>query len=194
MITVVTSPTTNALTTVETAQRELRLEGQDDLAGLQELIDKASEACAQWCGRPEGFGRSEVTQTVRARNMRGPIILERDLAPAIVSVTLDGEALTADDYESDGALLYRLVDDERAAWSGKVVITYEAGFANLTTLPHAIESACLLTLAWMHHLRGENPLERRHDNGLVSISYMDTANGIPPAAAELLGPYRRITL
>jgi hypothetical protein len=195
MLTVVAAPTTNDLTTTETAQRELRLEAQEDLDGLAELIAKASAACASWCGRPEGFGRATVTQTERLTRCADVLILARDLAPAISSVTEAGTALDADDYELDGSLLYRLSDDERTTWpAGKIVITYAAGYTSLTDLPHEIEAACLLTLAQMHAGRGENPMERRADNGLLSVSYMDTDGGIPPAAAALLLPYRRYVL
>ena len=80
MITVTTPPATNMLTVLATAARELAI--SDATAGLQELIGQASDACARYCGRAEGFGRATVRQT--ERNVTLPcIILERDIAPSI---------------------------------------------------------------------------------------------------------------
>lgn len=196
MLTVVTPPTTNDLTTIETATRELRLDDhQDNLLGLAELIQKASAACAGWCMRPEGFGRATVTQTERLTVSRECIILDRDLNPSITTVVEDGDTLAGSDYEVDDGRLYRLDDDERIEWPAvKIVITYEAGYLDggeLDDLPQEIESACLLTLAAMHQARGENPLVRRSDNGLLSTSLAPTNGGIPDQAAQLLAPFRR---
>ena len=63
MITVTTPPATNMLTVLATAARELAI--SDATAGLQELIGQASDVCARYCGRPEGFGRATVRQTER---------------------------------------------------------------------------------------------------------------------------------
>jgi hypothetical protein len=196
MLEVITAPTTSDLTVLATATRELQLVRAEDTAGLADLICEASGICASWCKRPEGFGRATVRQTERLATARDCIVLERDLAPTITSVTLDGTTLASTEYELDGALLYRLVSDDVVAWpaGAKVVITYQAGFVLLTGLPTEIERACLAVIAYLHGLRGNNPAARTEDNGLTRISYQDTDGGIPMQAAGWLRPYRRVTL
>lgn len=198
MLIVTVAPTTNDLTTITTAQREMDLD-QADLDGVPELIAAASEIVAQHCGRLNAakqseFGAQTVVQTERGVS-RDCIVLDRDLKPAITSVVEDGATLTAADYELDGSLLYRLSDDTRTAWCAeKVVITYTTGWTLLGGMPQPIEQATLKTLAALIAGRGENPMERRYDNGLVSILYRDAVGGMPPEAAQLLAPWRRLWL
>lgn len=198
MLTVTVEPTTNDLTEISTVQTELRLTDQGDIEAIPDLIRKASAACAAWCGRTEGFGRATVVQTERLTFARECIILERDLAPTITSVVEGGDTLAGTDYEVDGALLYRLEDDERTEWPAeKIVITYDAGFldgAELADLPHEIERACLDVAAHMHNMRGNDPAVRREDNGLSSWSFADLDRGIPKSAADLLAPYRKFSI
>jgi hypothetical protein len=196
MLTVLTPPTTSDLTIAATATRELQLLREEELAGLAELIGQASATCGAFCGRPEGFGRATVRQTERITTPRDCIILDRDLAPAITGITLDGTALAGTDWELDGALLYRLSGDARVRWErGTVAITYAAGFTLLAELPQEIERACLLVVAAIHAARGRDPMQRTENNGLVAASYLDPRPGMeamPPAAAALLAPWRRL--
>ena len=200
MLTVTVAPTTSDLTTTTVATRELKL-GQADQNGLGELITQASAIVAAWCGRqPQGttyseFGAQTVRQQERLVEPAECIILDRDLNPAITSVVEGADTLTGSDYELDGSLLYRLEDDERTSWPAeKIVITYTTGWTLLAGLPPSIERAALIVVAQLVAARGENPMERRFDNGLVSVSYSDTDGGIPPAAAGLLAPWRRIRM
>lgn len=199
MLTVVTQPTTLDLTDATTAEAATGPLSQTDVAALAPLITQASEMVATYCGRnhPTGheFAAQTVRQTERLTDTRECIILERDINPAITSVVEGADTLTGSDYELDGALLYRLDDDDRTTWAAeKIVINYTTGWALLSGLPRPIERATLLTLQHILSARGENPMERRYDNGLLSVSYMDTDGGLPPAAAELLKPWRRFQL
>jgi hypothetical protein len=196
MITVITPPTTNMLTVTSTAARELTI--AEATAGLQELIGQASDACARYCGRAEGFGRATIAQT--ERDIYAPcIVLGRDINPAITSVVEDGTTLAAADYELDGSLLYRLSDDMRAEWNAaKVVITYAAGYVLLTDTPQDLERACIATLGAIYAGRGRDPRVRSEAaDGVGSVSYLDPkagAEALPVEAAALLGPYRKISL
>jgi hypothetical protein len=196
MITVTTPPTTNMLTVLATAARELAI--SDATAGLQELIGQASDACARYCGRAEGFGRATVVQTERDVNA-ACIVMERDINPAITSVVEEGTTLAAADYELDGSLLYRLTDDSRKPWdAAKVVITYAAGYVLLTDTPQDLERACIATLGAIYAGRGRDPRVRSEAaDGVGSVSYLDPkagAEALPVEAAALLGPYRKINL
>lgn len=195
MLTVLTPPVTGDLTIFATAQRELQLTRPEDVSGLNELIAQASGACANYCCRPEGFGRATVRQTERLTRWTDCIILDRDLDVAISAVTVDGEALAATDYELDGSLLYRLDADRRVAWSAGVVeITYQSGYTLLAGLPFDLERACLITLAAIHAGRGGNPMLTRESNSVTTVAYAETVGGVPAAAAQLLAPYRRIAV
>jgi hypothetical protein len=194
MITIITPPATNALTVLATAARELAI--PEATSGLQELIGQASDICARYCGRPEGFGRATVRQTERSVDLPC-IILDRDLNPAITSVIEDGTTLAATDYELDGSLLYRLSGDYRIQWRAAVVqVTYAAGYALLTDLPQDIERACLATLAGLQTARGRDPRIRSESaDGVGSVSYLDPragAEAIPIEAAALLAPWRKM--
>ena len=196
MITVITPPATNMLTVIATAARELSI--LEATAGLQELIGQASDACARYCGRAEGFGRATVAQT--ERDIYAPcIVLDRDINPAITSVVEDGVTLAASNYELDGSLLYRLSDDSRTQWAAaKVVITYAAGYVLLTDTPQDLERACIATLAAIYAARGRDPRIRSEAaDGVGSVSYLDPkagAEALPVEAAALLSPYRKISL
>jgi len=195
MITIITPPTTNMLTVTATAARELAI--SDATAGLQELIGQASDVCARYCGRPEGFGRPTVRQTERNVNLPC-IILDRDIAPAITSVIEDGTTLAATDWELDGSLLYRLSGDYRIQWRATVLqVTYAAGYTLLTDLPQDIERACLIVLQAIHSSRGRDPHIRSESaDGVGSVSYLDprsVSDALPAQAITLLQPWRKMS-
>ena len=195
MITIITPPTTNMLTVTATAARELAI--SDATAGLQELIGQASDVCARYCGRPEGFGRATVRQTERNVNLPC-IILDRDIAPAITSVIEDGTTLAVTDYELDGSLLYRLSGDYRIQWRATVLqVTYAAGYTLLTDLPQDIERACLIVLQAIYSSRGRDPHIRSESaDGVGSVSYLDprsVSDALPAQAITLLQPWRKMS-
>ena len=197
MITVLSGVASNMLTVTATAERELALSA-GQTAGLQELIGQASDMCARFCRRDEGFGRATVAQTERDV-ARARIVLARDINPSITSVVESGTTLAASDYELDGSLLYRLSNDTRTAWSAaKVVITYSAGYTLLTDTPQDLERACLVTLAAIHAARGRDPrLRSETADGVGSVAYLDPragAEALPVEAAALLMPYRKSLL
>jgi hypothetical protein len=197
MITVITPPATNALTVTATATRELDLHGTPATTGLQELIGQASDVCARYCGRPEGFGRATVRQTERNVNLPC-IILDRDIAPSITSVIEDGTTLAVTDYELDGSLLYRLSGDYRIQWRATVIQeNYAAGYTLLTDLPQDIERACLIVLQAIHSSRGRDPHIRSESaDGVGSVSYLDprsVSDALPAQAITLLQPWRKMS-
>jgi hypothetical protein len=199
MITVITPPTSNDLTTVAAAQRELQLPVSESTPVIEALIRQASIMCARYCGRAEGFGRATVRQTERLTRGAACIILERDIAPAVAAVTEAGVTLAATDYELDGSLLYRLSGDHRASWSpATVVVTYAAGLTLPGSVDGDLERACLATMQALYSARGRDPMLRSESaDGVGSMSYLDPragAEAVPPIAAGLLAPWLRLTL
>lgn len=199
MLAVTVAPTSTALTTSAAAQRELQL-GQSDLDSIAEVIEAASRACAAWCSRDHDTGHEFAAQTVRqTERLLRPvqhIRLDRDLNPAVSSITEDGVALTASDWELDGTILYRLSADARTWWpTCTLVITYTTGYSLPASVPRDLERACLHVMAGWMSARGRDPLVRSESvDAVVSMSYLDPRagmEGIPPQAAGLLTPWRK---
>src|SRR5207244_6987276 len=98
---IVTPATTNDLTVIATARAELGAPASVTDDEIQRLITDASQTCADLCGRPFGFGRVGLRQTMPFRLRRTPaaFILDNELNPTIASVTEDGVTLAPDEYE-----------------------------------------------------------------------------------------------
>ncbi|CAB4142648.1 gp6 domain containing protein [uncultured Caudovirales phage] len=194
----VTSPaSTRDLTVLDTVKAELGIVGTSDDAYLADLIRQASDLIARFCRRPEGFGRETVTQTWRLDRDPPCLILARDIAPAVASVTEDGTALASTDWLLDGSLLYRLQTDRQVAWTAsKVVVSYAAGFALLTDVPYDLERCCidLVRAGWRG--RGRDPaLKSMRVPDVLDVSYWGgpdaTVGGVPKDIADRLAPYSR---
>jgi hypothetical protein len=179
------------LTTVEMAKAECGITGSAEDAALAMLIRQASAACARYCDRP-GFGRERVQQTEYC----GPVILERDLAPEVVSVTAGGTGLDAEDWVLDGPVLRRPYGFWWATlWPSPIVVEYWSGYELLATLPEDIERAALMLVRAWWNARGRDPAIRSMTTEGVGQTVFATASpdvgGMPIEAASLLDPWRR---
>lgn len=206
MLTVVTPPPTNDLTTLDRLKLEIGVPWEDHSRDeiLYAWIAEASGAIAAYCNRPEGFGRARVLQTERlgwAWRARDGILLERDIDPAIVSVEVDGLALDAEapDWELAGGVLRRFSPGGRylVGWAGTVAVTYDAGYGLVATLPFDLERACLDLCRGMDASKGRDPALRSiRIMDLVQKDYFPataagTSAGMPPETAARLDKYRR---
>lgn len=203
MIEIITSAPSQDLTMLATAKQELGVTGTASDARIAELILQASSACAAYCNRPRGFGRATFRETLRpfgGRMCLTVIVLLEDIAPLVSSVVVDGVALDAADWTLQGSLLYRLTSDAPAQWhyTSKIMITYQAGFELLATLPAGIERACLITVQALYASQGANPLIRSVSaEDVGQVSFLDPRTGmeaLPAQAAGLLAPYRALCL
>ena len=197
MIQVITPATTSDLTTTDALRAALGSPPLTDaeVTELRQIVARASDLATRFCARTT-FGRETVRQTERLTSSARVIILQRDLAPAITSVTVDGLALASADYELDGALLYRLDSSGyRTTWdAGIAIITYAAGYTQLTDLPFDVEAAAIEIGKALWAGRGRDPSVRSDAvQGVVNISYHDARDGhggLPAIAAEMLAPWR----
>ncbi len=213
IVTVTTAATVRNLATLANARMAIGLVASDnsDDARLNALLPLASAACENYCQRifaqetvSELFRDSTPTRLAEPPIYATHVALARWPVTQIVSVTLDGTALAASDYELDGmgGFLYRLSSDARTYWRGrKLVVNYVAGYRlpdqSTRTLPQEIESACLEVLKALHGGLGRDPALRSESvEGVGSASYADavTQAALPPMAAQLLQPYRRIEI
>ena len=199
ILTVTVPAVAHGLTDLASVQAEMGLTGETtDAAYLNGQILTATAAIQSYCGR--SFARETVREVFRDV-VAQRLTLARTPVASITSVTVDGEALDAADYEADpdSGILYRLSLDARLAWvAAKVTVVYVAGYilpgqAN-RTLPHDIQRACVLTVAANYSARGRDPLVRSEGaQDVGQVSYLDPRvgmEGLPPQAAGLLNPYR----
>jgi hypothetical protein len=197
MLEIITPASTGHLTTLARVKDELSISGAAEDARLATLIGEASDLITAYCNR-DTFGAEVLRQTERLSMCRDCIILARDLAPAITSITFDGTALTATEYEMDGALLYRLSDDCRVAWRpGKVVVNYTAGYTLLGGLPQGIERAAVDLVVMLYRGAGRDATIRQEMvEGIGSTSYFDQrANAaVMPLSADRLSQLSRYRL
>ena len=193
MLTVVTPSSTHDLTVLATVKTELGITGTSDDDRLADYIRQASEMLAGWCCVPT-FARETVAETVRDLSKAPCIILSRDFEATITSVVADGTTLVGTDYELDGALLYRLVDDARSTWTArKVVVTYAAGFQLLGTLPYAIERAAIDLVVGLYRGAGrDQSIRSEQTEGVGETQYFDgRRRDVPPLAPDRLAALER---
>lgn len=195
MLTVTTPAVTSDLTILATLKTELQILDTAQDAYLADLIRQASDAIARFCCRTT-FGREDLLQTERLGWGASVIILDRDINPAIITVTEAGTLLDAAEWELDGSMLYRLCDDARWHWAhGKTVIAYSAGYNTLADLPHDLERACLEVCKAWWFARDRDPMlrsEAQEDIGSASYIANVEMGGLPPQVEAMLAPYRVI--
>lgn len=198
MLEILSPAATGDLTTLAAAKRDLGVTDTAQDPRIADLIREASDLVAQWCNR-SGFGRETLRQTARLTSPVDVLVLQRDLGAVVSSVTEDGVALTAADYERGGVLLYRLRDAIRLPWTARtVVIEYQAGFVLPDDVPPALERACLDLLAGLWHGQGRDPAVRNETTeGVGAVGYfehrVDTLP-LPPDRLAALERYRRFHL
>ena len=198
MLEIVTPAATSDLTTLATAKRELGVTDTTQDAPIADLIRQASDLVAQWCNRL-GFGREALRQTERLASPLDVLVLQRDLGVVVTSVTEDGLALSTNEYERGGVLLYRLREGIRVPWIARtVVLEYQAGFLLPDEAPPALERACLDLLAGLWHGQGRDPAVRNETTeGVGAVGYFEHRADTLPLAPDRLAAlerYRRFHL
>ncbi len=199
LTTVTTPATATRLATVAA----LRAEIGDETAGrsdddLGSMLDDASDQIARYCNR--AFGRQTIEQTIRTDEAPLAIVLAAVPIVSVASVIEDGTTLAATDYEVSAEVgeVYRLADDEPAAWlAAKTVVTFTAGWLlpgeGSADLPASVSRAAVLLAAANFYGQGRDPwLKSESVEGIGSISMVMPSAGaawMPPAVTELLRPF-----
>ncbi len=134
----------------------------------------------------------------RARRLSETLMLSRRPVTSIISVTIDGEALDADEYEVDPAtgLLTRLSDDRPICWPcGKIEVQYIAGYA---TAPDDLKLAASKLATSLNAENAKDPgLKREKVDGVGELEYWVAPSSDPLLTNEisqLLAPYRQYRL
>lgn len=197
--TAVTTPAASKdMTLLATVKTELGITGSTDDAFFAVQIQQASAAIVTYCNRE--FAKETLVDTFRPECAVDYLSLARWPLVSITSIVEDGETLTAADYESEAAtsLIYRLDgDDVRSRWAAtKIVVTYEAGYVMLTSLPHDLERACIELVKRRWFARKRDPLVKSETvPDVYEVGYWVNGNGdsssMPDDIALLINPYRR---
>lgn len=204
ILTVVTPAVTHDLTTLETVKDELNVTDTASDARYTRWIAEASGFIRFYCNRTfAAEGLSEQFRFVVESWIRDParacLTLRRRPVSVIASITEDGTALAATDYEADldRGSIWRLSSDVRVPWSAaKVVVAYTAGYALLDGLPYGLETACLEIVKHRLFARERDPMVRQQSipGELEQQWWVPGANedGVPPTIRAMLDPHRDI--
>lgn len=141
-----------------------------------------------------------LVETLRLSMPKKEIALSRRFVASVSSITVDGVALGASDYEANGesGILFRLgASGDVICWeTGKIVITYVAGFA---TVPEPLKLAAIRVLQEQISASARDPLLRGETvDGIGRFDYWVNSSGgsvaspISAAVAAMLDPYRSI--
>jgi hypothetical protein len=187
------------LTVLATVKMELGITDTDQDAWLQTKITQSSAAIASACGRV--FQRETVADYFNLgwRSCDEALILSRFPVEAIVSVTESTQTLTSSDYQfqSSNGLLYRMQGDMQSNWiGGRIVVTYEAGYELLESLPHDLEQACILLVKQNYFAKTRDPLIKGITiPGVSTYDYwvggVGQGGGMPPEVQSLLARYKQ---
>ena len=209
IVTVAGASNSFRLTKAETVRAAAELSAGADDAFLNQAIDRQSAAVEKWCRRL--LARQAYSETFRDVEVVPALALKHYPIASIASVTVDGTALAADEYEIDAEAghLYRLSSDCRIDWyGGKIVIAYRAGYilpaqttiggeahGGVPNLPHDLEDAVIELVKMGFYGRARDPLLRSAEiPGVIAESYTVTAasdGAMPARIAAMLAPHRR---
>lgn len=174
--------------------------GQD--AALTTLGARVSASIARACGvasdgvNPPTLLRETCSEIYRPTASRDKIVLSRRPVTSITSVAENSETLSASAYEVNppSGIMTRLSSDYPTSWpSGKITVTYIAGFA---TVPDDLKlAASKLTTALFSETARDPNLKREDIPGVLEREYWVAPTDDPLLSSEiidLLAPYRQI--
>lgn len=192
MLTVITPAPTHDLTSLSTVKAELGVTDRAEDGKLLGYIEQASDVIANHCNRT--FALETVTETIRNSGGSCFLLLERYPIVSVASVTENGTPIDPDDYEINGddGTIMRLCGGRPVRWAtGKIVVTYSAGYELPAGLPTSIERACILLVKMYAAAGDRDPMVRSEAvDGAGSTDYFSGAGtGLPPEVQGLLDPH-----
>jgi hypothetical protein len=188
MLTIVEAASSYDLVTAAAAATDLGVDGD---AQLVRAIGQASDAIRRWCNRT--FQVETLEETFRPACRMGILLLTRFPITEIASIVENDSALSGTDYAIDAGtgVLTRLCGDRECHWpSGKIVVTYKAGYAQV---PAAVARAATL-LVGRYRFPASDMFTRSVDiPGIMSETYLDYPDGgrLPAEVEALLADYRK---
>lgn len=215
-VTVITPASSKQLTTVARVKDDLGISGSTDDTVLGRMIDRASRRIVSYCNRE--FAQETISETVKAYGGHN-LLMSRAPIVSVTSIAYDGTTIPATDYELaepgagliyspygwqdtaqryNGASLIPATESRRNLYT----VVYVAGYilpsmVGTVDLPADIEEACIeLTRAFFSGRKTDPGIQSEQVPDVYSVTYRDTSggDGMPSQIADLLAPYRRITL
>lgn len=193
ILTVTSAASSYDLTTLAAVKTALGITTGDDDSRISTWITQASKRIATYCNRV--FVVETVSEAFRLDWSLDKLILGRAPVTAITSVTEDGEAVVAADYELDAGpgFLMRLDEDKSTVWpAGKITVVYSAGFA---TIPADLAGACIELVSLMQSSSSRDPMMKREEIPDVRtvdywVGQVGDSGALPSKISEVLDFYR----
>jgi hypothetical protein len=200
---------TTGLTTVAAVKSVLGRSANGKDAEITRLIDAATDAIEEWCGR--AFARQTYVETVAGSDH--PLLMVTN-TPIIGTPTIVCDSSPITDFEvrdAEAGILYREVGWARGEWAGwnverwakpgteplQFAVTYEAGYylpgQSDRNLPGQIEQATVETIAAWFRSSRRDPAVKSKKIGDLALTFATVEGeaaqrvlGIPPSARALL--------
>jgi len=196
----ITLPTDDrSLVSLESAKAALGITGSGSDAAVLSAILRASDLITRQCGLdsiggvPPSLKSEDLIETFRGTHGYS-LLLSRGFVTTIYSITEAGVELGETDYFLQGRMLTRLRSDVESVWTGKVVVTYAAGFSEV---PEDLQQVCLEVLREQWSAASRDPLLRSETvDGVGRMDFQvgglarDTMGALPPSVAAAIAPYR----
>lgn len=190
------APVSTDLTTLATAKARLGIVDSSQDSLLAALITAASGIIAAECRWVIGARTlAETFRYTKPAPYAWRLMLSQPVA-SVVSVTLDGVALTGAEYETEsGMLRYLGTDGTPQPWSGwPVVVTYTSGYTLPANAPPVLAEVCLGLVARAYQANARDPLIRRESvEGVGMVDYFDRpgpALALDEADRACLAPWK----
>ncbi len=180
--TLVTGPVSEPVDLAD-AKLHLRVDGIDEDVLIEGYISAARLSIEAYAG----LALLDQSWDLVLDSWPGPVV-DFNMGPitSILSVSVDGKALSPDTYNLAPGLNARLVRTEGAAWprpkslAAGIAVRFASGFgANGSDVPRDLRHALLMTVAHWYENRELAP---------------DTSDQLTPPVRRLLAPYRKLRL
>lgn len=169
------------------------------IAYVSDLISLECRIAADGVNPPT-LREETLVETIRIPTSKRELALSRRFIGDVDSVTVDGSALSATDYEIDpGSGILTRIDSTGAVicWErSKVVVTYDAGFA---VVPEPLKLAAIRVIQEQMSASARDPLLRGETvEGIGRFDYWVNGGGasasgpISGAVSAMLDPFRSI--
>ena len=194
-----------SLLSIEELRAAAGIGGSDHDDALERIGLGLSDAIGRYCAlsddgqHPPTLLRETIVEVVRPSGRLAEIILARRFVAGDPAISIDGVLLPPEQVEVErgAGLLRRLSDERLVPWaSGKLTITYQAGFAEI---PADIKQAAMIAVREGWSALSRDPLLKSETvDGLGRADYWvggsSGAQGeaLPIATLALLSAYRSV--
>jgi len=206
-ITVTGAASSKQLTTVANFKEMMGISGSSDDTFIGKVIDRASQAIVDYCGRE--FAKETITETIAGAGQ--PLLfLSRTPVVTLTSVSFDGDIMDTEDYELQDKVSGRIYNKggywRYTGYSLSYSFVYEGGYilpsmSGTVNLPDSVQAAALELSKILF-------VSRKQDSSVKSESVpdvysVDYGGGSSQAGkslvsnagiVDLLSPYRRYKL